>query len=53
MSTGYKMHEKDGAHFLTFQIVGWVDLFSRRDYRDVVTEQRKFSTLGRSAANLK
>jgi REP element-mobilizing transposase RayT len=42
MSTGYKIHEKDGAHFLTFQVVGWVDLFTRRDYRDVVIESFKF-----------
>jgi hypothetical protein len=25
MSTGYKISEKDGAYFLTFQIVGWVE----------------------------
>ena len=42
MSTGYKIHEKDGAHFLTFQVVGWVDLFSRRDYRDVVIDSFKY-----------
>ena len=38
MSTGYKIDEKDGAHFLTFQVVGWVDLFTRMDYRDVVID---------------
>jgi REP element-mobilizing transposase RayT len=42
MSTGYKIHEKDGAHFLTFQVVGWVDLFTRREYRDVVIESFKY-----------
>lgn len=42
MSTGYKIHEKDGAHFLTFQIVGWVDLFTRKQYRDVVIESFKY-----------
>ncbi len=42
MSTGYKIQEKDGAHFLTFQVVGWVDLFSRREYRDVVIESFKY-----------
>jgi REP element-mobilizing transposase RayT len=42
MSTGYKIHEKDGAHFLTFQVVGWVDLFARRDYRDVVIESFRY-----------
>ena len=42
MSTGYRIHEKDGAHFLTFQVVGWVDLFTRRDYRNVVIESFKY-----------
>ena len=44
MSTGYRIHEKDGAHFLTFQVVGWVDLFTRRDYRNVVIESFKSYT---------
>ena len=42
MSTGYKIHDKDGAYFLTFQIVGWVDLFSRQEYRDIVIESLKY-----------
>ena len=28
MSTGYKIAEKEGLYYLTFQIVGWVDLFT-------------------------
>lgn len=42
MSTGYKIQEQDGAYYLTFQIVGWVDLFTRKEYRDVVIESLKF-----------
>lgn len=42
MSTGYRIHEKGGTHFLTFQVVGWVDLFSRCDYRDVVIDSFKY-----------
>jgi REP element-mobilizing transposase RayT len=42
MSTGYKIQEKDGAHFLTFQIVSWVDLFTRKDYRDEVIDSFKY-----------
>ena len=38
MSTAYKILEKEGAYFLTFQIVGWVDLFTRKVYRDIVIE---------------
>ena len=42
MSTGYKIIDKQGAYFLTFQIVGWVDLFTRRSYRDIVIESFKY-----------
>jgi REP element-mobilizing transposase RayT len=38
MSTGYKISESEGLYFLTFQIVGWVDLFSRKIYRDIVID---------------
>jgi hypothetical protein len=30
MSTGYKISEKEGAYFLTFQIVGWEDIFPEK-----------------------
>ena len=42
MSTGYKIAEKDDVYYLTFQIVGWVDIFTRKIYRDIVIESFKF-----------
>ena len=42
MSTGYKIAEKDGLHYLTFQIVGWVDIFTRKIYRDIAIESFKY-----------
>jgi REP element-mobilizing transposase RayT len=36
MSTGYKILDQEGLYFLTFQIVGWVDIFTRKVYRDIV-----------------
>lgn len=42
MSTGYKIDTNDSAYFLTFQIVGWVDLFSRKVYRDIVIDYFKY-----------
>ena len=42
MSTGYKIQEKEGIQFLTLQITAWVDLFSRKEYRDIVLESLKF-----------
>jgi REP element-mobilizing transposase RayT len=42
MSTGYKIEEKEGLYFLTFQIVGWVDIFTRKTYRDIAIESFKY-----------
>jgi len=42
MSTGYKILEKHGLYFLTFQIVGWVDIFSRKIYKDIVIDNFKY-----------
>ncbi len=42
MSTGYKIAEKDGLYYLTFQIVGWVDIFTRKVYRDIAIESFKY-----------
>ena len=42
MSTGYKLSDKEGVYYLTFQIVGWVDIFTRKVYRDIVIESLKY-----------
>ena len=42
MSTGYKIAEGTGASYLTFQIVAWVDIFTRKVYRDIVIESLKY-----------
>jgi REP element-mobilizing transposase RayT len=42
MSTGYKINRDDGAYFLTFQIVGWVDVFTRKVYRDIAIDSLKY-----------
>ncbi|NDV46512.1 transposase [Paludibacter sp. 221] len=42
MSTGYQIKEQDGLHFVTFQIVRWIDIFTRRIYRDIVVESLCF-----------
>ena len=38
MSAGYKIDEKEGIYFLTFQIVEWVDIFTRKIYKDLIIE---------------
>ncbi|HZK08854.1 MAG TPA: transposase [Bacteroidales bacterium] len=42
MSSGYRISDQNKTYFLTFQIVGWVDLFTRKVYRDIVIDSLKF-----------
>lgn len=39
---GHKIHDQKGLYFLTFTIVGWVDVFSRKAYKDIIIENLKF-----------
>lgn len=32
---GYKIRDQKAVHFMTFTVVGWIDLFSRKLFRDV------------------
>ncbi len=41
-SGGYKIRNQDATHFLTFTIAGWVDIFSRQRYRDIILESFSF-----------
>ena len=42
MSTGYQISEQDELHFVTFQIVKWIDLFTRKVYREIVIDSLRF-----------
>ena len=42
MSTGYKIDEQGGLYFVTFQIVKWIDIFTRKIYRDIVIDSLRF-----------
>lgn len=33
---GYKIRNKEGIHFITFAVVEWVDVFTRKEYRDIL-----------------
>jgi len=35
---GYKIINQDGLHFITCTVVGWVDVFTRKIYRDIIIE---------------
>ncbi|MDQ3191579.1 MAG: transposase [Bacteroidota bacterium] len=36
MSIGYQIKEQDKLHFVTLQVVEWVDIFTRQKYRDII-----------------
>ncbi len=40
---GYAIRDQFGTHFLTFTISGWIDLFTRKVYRDIVIDALKFA----------
>lgn len=39
---GYKIRNKETVHFITFAIVEWVDLFSRKEYRDILLDSIRY-----------
>ena len=38
MPTGYQIKDQDKAHYVTLQIVAWVDIFTRKIYRDIIID---------------
>lgn len=42
MSTGYQIYNQDALHYLTFTIVDWVDIFTRKNYRDIIIDSLRY-----------
>jgi REP element-mobilizing transposase RayT len=42
MSNGYQIRDQHAAHFITPAIVDWVDVFTRKIYRDIVIDSLNF-----------
>lgn len=38
MSRNHKIHDQEDLHYLTYATVGWVDVFTRPAYKDIVVE---------------
>ena len=36
MPQGYQIYNQAGLYYLTLQVIDWVDVFSRKSYRDIV-----------------
>lgn len=39
---GYRIRNQEGLFFLTFTVVGWIDIFSRKNYRDLIIKNLKY-----------
>lgn len=39
---GYKIRDQSATHFLTFTVMGWIDIFSRQRYRDIILDSFQF-----------
>ena len=39
---GYKIRDQSAIHFLSFATVEWIDVFTRKEYRDIVVESLRY-----------
>ena len=42
MSTGYQIKNQEGLYFLTFQVINWIDIFTRKVYRDILIDNLRY-----------
>lgn len=41
MSEKYKIQDQNKLYFITFAVIGWIDVFTRREYKDSIIESLK------------
>ncbi|QQS51573.1 MAG: transposase [Bacteroidota bacterium] len=42
MGNAYQIKDQEATYYLTFQVVGWADIFSRKVYRDIIIESFEY-----------
>lgn len=42
MSRKYEIRDQDKLYFVTFTVIEWTDLFTRREYRDIFLESLRY-----------
>jgi REP element-mobilizing transposase RayT len=42
MSRKYKFKENDKLHLVGFAVINWIDLFIRKEYKDVIVSSLKY-----------
>ena len=42
MSRNYKFHNSDGVYFVSFAVVEWLDIFTRKEYKNILIESLRY-----------
>ena len=42
MSRKYKIRDQDQLYFVTFTVIRWLDVFTRREYRDIFMDSLRY-----------
>lgn len=42
MDNGYRIKDQERPYFLTFQVINWVDIFTRKRYKDIIVESLNY-----------
>lgn len=45
---GYKITDQSATYFVSFAVIDWVDVFSRKEYRNILIESLKYCQLQKS-----
>ena len=49
MKEGYQIRDESAIHFLTFSVVDWIDIFSRKSHRDMIIDSLNFCVAKKGA----
>lgn len=44
---GYKIRDQEGIYYLTFTVVNWIDVFTRKRYKDILIDSLIFCQKGK------
>lgn len=42
MSRNYKFHNPDGVYFVSFAVVEWLDVFTRKEYKNIIIDSLQY-----------
>ena len=42
MSRNYKLYNPEALYFVSFTVVGWLNIFTRNEYKDLLLESLEF-----------